>query len=209
MGRWALGLVASGLALAYAPAAQALPDLSAARDPAVRTAVIALARTALVASLDGRACAKPDPKAWPAVLRGPGGAFVTLSRRGNTRLCWGTMSPREGMLGLDILLSAQRVGHWDLRQGPIQAHERKGLMATVAIVGRSWPLRDLRLYRPRSQGLWLHGSRGGAVLLPGEAATATWAEARARRSAGLRPHEPARMDAFEAATIGPFEVEPQ
>lgn len=209
-GHWGLGVGALLAWLAAAPgAAQALPALSAAKDPAVRSEVVRLARLALQASLDGRAHAKPDPKAWPALLRAPGGAFVTLSRHGATRLCWGSMSPREGMLGFDILTSAQRVAHWDLRQPPIRAHERRGLMATVAIVGRTWPLQDLRLYRPRSQGLWLHGRRGGAVLLPGEAATAAWAEARARASAGLRPHESARMDCFEAATIGPFEVEPK
>lgn len=190
-----------------APLAEAA-ELGSFKEPASRQAVIAWTREALQASLYGRQLPPPPGRAWPRALRAPAGAFVTLSRRGHTRLCWGTMAPRGASFMEDLWLSAMRVPHWDLRQGPIQAAERRGLMATVAMVGRSWPLGDWRLYRPRSQGLWLHGSRGGAVLLPGEAATAAWAVARLRASAGLRPREAARMDVFEAATLGPFEVEP-
>lgn len=169
--------------------------------PAVQAAIARITREAILARLEGR---RYWPGAVPAALSAPAGVFVTLSRHGVTRGCWGAAAPRAGRLADELAEAAGKSLTFDRRQRPIRRGDLPGLVAHVSIVGRLDPVHDPASLLPRKYGLIVSAPGKGGVLLPGEAATATWQVATCRRKAGLGPRERASMYRFETAVIGPI-----
>jgi AMMECR1 domain-containing protein len=146
--------------------------------------------------------------ALPAALDRPAGVFVTISRDGVTRGCWGTVRPRAGSLASELVANAVKALSHDTRQRPIQPHELDGLVAHVSVLGSLTPAFGIEELQPRRLGLLVAGAGKGGVLLPGEAATARWQIDTCRRKAGLRPRERASMYTFETAVFGPIALTP-
>lgn len=139
-------------------------------------------------------------------LKVPGGAFVTITRDGQTRGCWGTVHPQRPTLAQEIAAAAVKALRVDTRHAPIAAHEWPHLAFHVSLVGPLEAVSDPATIRPGVDGLFVtSGSRGG-VLLPGEARTARWQVAEARRKAGLKPGEPAMLFRFPTAVYGPEDL---
>jgi AMMECR1 domain-containing protein len=182
--------------LALAPAASAR-ELQAFQRPALRQAIAKLTHDAIWAHVKHL----PPPS---ADLGAPAGVFVTISRAGVTRGCWGSVAPRTASLGAELAATAVKALSHDYRQPPIQPRELAGLVAHVSIVGELEPVEGADALQPRKFGLLVSGNGKGGVLLPGEAATATWQVATCRRKAGLRPRERARLYRFETAVVGPI-----
>lgn len=195
-----LPFIVAGTTLLAARPAEAIALRSFER-PAVQDAIARITREAIQARLDGKTYA---PGEVPAELRAPAGVFVTLSRNGVTRGCWGAAAPRSGNLATELAVAAGKVLTFDHRQAPIRRGDLPGLVAHVSIVGKLDPVTDPASLLPRRHGLIVTAPGKGGVLLPGEAATATWQIATCRRKAGLKPRERARMYRFETAVIGPI-----
>jgi AMMECR1 domain-containing protein len=192
------------LALAAWPARAS--ELGVFKQAGVRAAIAQLTHDAIWAHVR-RA---PTP-ALPtqAALQQPAGVFVTLSKKGVTRGCWGTVSPQRSSLAAELAASAVKALSHDYRQHPISERELAELVAHVSVVGNLEPVDGVHELLPRRYGLLVAGPGKGGVLLPGEAATATWQLATCRRKAGLRPRERARLYRFETAVIGPIALAPQ
>lgn len=176
-------------------------DLRVYERPEVRAAIGQITRDAILARLEGRPF---RPGAVPAPLAAPAGVFVTFSRDGVTRGCWGGVAPRAGRLADELAEAAGKALTLDRRQRPIRRGDLRGLVAHVSVVGELDPVGDPASLQPRRHGLLVAGPGKGGVLLPGEAATAAWQVATCRRKAGLRRGERARMYRFETAVIGPI-----
>ena len=196
-----------GLLLLFALTAPArAADLARYQAPEVEQAIATLTREAILAHVAGRAYA---PKALPQTLRQPGGVFVTISREGVTRGCWGTVHPQEASLGREIAVSAVKALSHDYRQRPIRPEELPTLVAHVSILGPLVPLNTIQALQPRRHGLLVTAPGKGGLLLPGEALTASWALATCRKKAGLKAHERASMYRFDTAVVGPVSLNPE
>ncbi|MEB3330571.1 MAG: AMMECR1 domain-containing protein [Candidatus Sericytochromatia bacterium] len=196
------GLVGALAAGCLAPSPAAAMELRRYEAPEVRTAIATLTRRALL----GEPATLPS---LPPVLRAPAGVFVTLSRGGVTRGCWGTATAREASLAAELAAIAPRALTWDRRTRPIQRAELRTLVAHVSVLGPLEPLPVLRALDPRRQGLLLRAEGRGALVLPGEAATPAWAAAVCRRKAGLDGRVRTRMFRFETVVIGPIALGPE
>jgi AMMECR1 domain-containing protein len=172
--------------------------------PEVQSVVTRLTRTAILNPMDASVMALD----LPGPLRSPAGVFVTISRGGVTRGCWGTVSPREATVADELAAVARRVRVADWRARPIHPSEWSSLQAYVSILGPVQPVNSLGAWSPRQFGLWVTAPGRGAAVLPGEAATLNWQLAECRRKAGLSARTPVRLYRFETAVIGPISLAP-
>lgn len=152
---------------------------------------------------EGRKPQDPSAGSLDSRLKVPGGAFVTIVLDGQTRGCWGTLHPQRPMLAQEIAAAAVAALRIDYRHRPIARHEWPELEFYVSLVGPLEPIDSIGAVRPKYDGLFVTNGRRGGVLLPGEAKTARWQLAEARRKAGLRPGEPAAMFRFPTVVYGP------
>lgn len=183
-----------------------LPDY---RQAEVRAAIAQLTRDAVWTQLDVSARGTlPRRVAGSGVLENPAGAFVTYSRNGVTVGCWGTVAPRTVSLAEEVQVNAIKALTMDRRFRPIRRGDLAGLVAHVSVIGPLEPVTSAAELWPRRFGLLVGGAGKGGVLLPGEAATATWQIATCRRKAGLRLRERASMYRFETVVIGPIALAP-
>lgn len=196
-------LALSMLVVVLMPGPAVARGLEQYHEPATERAIAAIAREAILAHLARRPYA---PAATTPALAAPGGAFVTLSRDGYTRGCWGTVHPVQHHLAAEIAVNAVKALSYDYRQRPITAREVAGLVAHVSVIGPLSPLGAIQGLQPRKFGLLVTAPGKGGVLLPGEALTASWALATCRRKAGLGPRERASMYRFETAVVGPVRL---
>lgn len=181
-------------------------ELGVFKQAPVRAAIARLTHDAIWAHV--RHTAAPALPTQAALQR-PAGVFVTLSKQGVTRGCWGTVAPQGASLAADLAASAVKALSHDYRQHPISERELADLVAHVSVLGNLEPVEGVHELLPRRYGLLVAGPGKGGVLLPGEAATAAWQLATCRRKAGLRPRERARLYRFETAVIGPISLAPQ
>jgi AMMECR1 domain-containing protein len=135
-----------------------------------------------------------------------GGIFVTLAGpdrggRLQTRACWGSLHPPGGDLAAVIAQTAVAALTQDYRQPPVKPSELARLRIVVSLVGPLLPLRNGERLRPLKEGLYLTDGRRGAVLLPGEALSAGWQEARCRQKAGIPPGTPVYRYRFHTLVI--------
>jgi AMMECR1 domain-containing protein len=179
--------------------------LSAFARPESERAIAKVTQEAIWAHVSARPY---TPKHVPEALRRPAGVFVTLSRRGVTRGCWGTVTPRGLDAAHEVATNAVKALSLDYRQRPIQPSELPELVAHVSLIGELRPVSGPEEIQPRRFGLLVSGAGKGGVLLPGEAATARWAIETCRRKAGLRPKERASMYQFETVVVGPVPLKP-
>lgn len=136
-------------------------------------------------------------------LKVPGGVFVTITRDGKTRGCWGTVHPQRATLAEEIAVAAVKVLRYDYRHQPIGRSEWSDLRFYVSLVGPMVPVASAAELSPLRDGLFVTARGRGGVLLPGEARTARYQEAECRKKAGLKPREPALMYRFATVVFGP------
>jgi AMMECR1 domain-containing protein len=202
--RIGIGVVLMGMIVLQAPGAWG-HGLSAFARPEAERAIAKVTQEAIWAHVSARPYA---PKQVPEALRRPAGVFVTISRRGVTRGCWGTVTPRGLDAAHELATNAVKALSLDYRQRPIQPSELPDLVAHVSLIGDLMPVSAPEEVQPRRFGLLVAGPGKGGVLLPGEAATARWAIETCRRKAGLRPKERASMYQFETVVVGPIPLKP-
>ncbi len=133
----------------------------------------------------------------------PGGVFVTITRDGKTRGCWGTVHPQRATLAEEIAVASVKALRYDYRHQPIARSEWPALRFYVSLVGPMVPVASAAEISPLRDGLFVTARGRGGVLLPGEARTARYQVAECRKKAGLKPREPALMYRFATVVFGP------
>jgi AmmeMemoRadiSam system protein A len=159
-----------------------------------RDALIAAARRAIAAALDGRSWRSVVHAAdYGPALRQPRATFVTLHRRGGLRGCVGALAARQPLVE-DAAEHACAAAFHDPRFPPLSRAEFDGLDVHVSILSPPEPLsctsQDdlLRQVRPGIDGLIIEDGRHRATLLPSVWGTLTAPEAfvtALKRKAGL------------------------
>lgn len=196
-------LVALSMFVVLMPGPADARGLESYREPTTEQAIATITRQAIQAHLAGRSY---RATATTPALAAPAGVFVTYSRNGYTRGCWGTVHPTQANLANEIAVNAVKALSYDYRQKPIGPREVADLVAHVSVIGPLSTLGNIQALQPRRFGLLVSAPGKGGVLLPGEAMTASWALATCRRKARLAPKERASMYTFETAVVGPVRL---
>lgn len=136
-------------------------------------------------------------------LKVPGGVFLTITRDGKTRGCWGTVQPERASLAEEIAVASVKALRYDYRHQPINRSEWPKLRFYVSLVGPMTPVSSTAELSPMRQGLYVTARGRGGVLLPGEARTARYQLLECRKKAGIRPREPVQMYRFRTVVFGP------
>jgi len=146
------------------------------------------------------------PQPQSALKRLRCGAFVILAARDGTRACAGTVRPSCASAAQEIIAAAEMAAAGDPWHAPLQARDLARGRVEVCLAGPPVPLRSITELNVARDGLLVQSGPRSAVILPGEARTASWALREARRKAGLRPSE--RADLFRFSAIRWREMEP-
>ena len=113
------------------------------------------------------------------------GIFVTLSKRGKTRACWGSIYPLAPDLVHATILATEKALSRDYRYPPIQKSELNDLKAQVTIIKDIVPLSSINEQNPLVFGLMVRNGSRGAVILPGEAVDAYYQMVLCKLKAGI------------------------
>lgn len=96
------------------------------------------------------------------------GVFVTFSRDGKTRACWGSIHPKYPNLILATIYATEDALQKEYRHKPIQKSEVNQLDSQVTVVKSVVPVQSLASINPLHDGLMVKANGKGAVILPGE-----------------------------------------
>lgn len=194
-GRLACWLVTAPLLMAAGPIWPAVD-----RDVAAKRLLATIPRAAAEAYFADRPYRPPN-----VGIPVQGGVFVTLmDERGQqpvTRACWGSLHPEGTDLGEVVAMTARKALTQDWRQPAVRAGELAHLRFVLALVGPVQAVPAGESLRPKTEGLYLTDGRRGAVLLPGEALTASWQEWACRRKAGIPARAPVYRYRFHTLTV--------
>lgn len=119
----------------------------------------------------------------------PSGVFVTLSRDGKSRACWGSAYPHYKSVPEAVVYATLGALTKEYRYKPISRTEWKALKPQVTVIKSIEPIENLRGQNPLRDGLMLRQGGRAAVILPGEAKDATYQLVLCKLKAGIRPGE--------------------
>jgi AMMECR1 domain-containing protein len=120
--------------------------------------------------------------------RRPAGVFVTLSKAGKPRACWGSIFPQhKTILESTVYATLGALGK-DYRYPPITRTEWSHLKPQVTVVRAIEPIESIREVNPLRDGLMVRAGGRSGVMLPGETTDATYQLVQARLKAGIRPN---------------------
>lgn len=147
-------------------------DAEGARlDDDERRELLALARAALVAAVEGRPRPTVNPLAHPPALRAIRRTFTTLEIEGALRGCVGSIVARRSLVE-DVAANVRESALGDPRFPPMTAAEAERTRISVSILGHERPIDFvdesdlLRSLRPGIDGLILRDGTAGALFLP-------------------------------------------
>jgi AMMECR1 domain-containing protein len=167
--------------------------------------LVALARKALEAAVRGEPLPEVQVRAdEPA----PFGVFVTVVRNRKVRGCFGFMDPGAQSMAAMVVDAAHGAARLDVRNRPIAQAELADSDIIVSIVGPAEPIESIAAIDPFTMGLLVRSGTRAAVLLPGEARTAQWQLAEARRKAGIAPTDQVQLFRFPTITLIEHELIP-
>ena len=133
--------------------------------------LLRLARQAIQQAVDGRTLEPLNLEEYPARLRQPGAAFVTLTRAGRLRGCIGTLEAYQP-LAEDVREHAVAAALGDYRFSPVQAREVDQLDIEISCLTEPKPLeyegpQDLiQKLRPGIDGVVIKDGILRATFLP-------------------------------------------
>lgn len=123
----------------------------------------------------------------------PRGVFVTLSRNGKPRACWGSAHPQHKTVLEATVYATLGALTKEYRYRPIAKNEWLLLKPQVTVVKALEPVDRLSEVNPLRDGLLVRQGGKAGVMLPGEASDATYQLAQCKLKAGIRPHEKFQM----------------
>ena len=179
--------------------------LSLVLDPQVDP-LVALARLS-VESIVGSGEVLPTPQGLPDVMtRRRAGTFVSLHKEGKLRGCIGTIAPAQSCLAEEIIMNGVAAATEDPRFPQVRPDELDALSYSVDVLGEPEPVHSLEELDPARYGVIVtRGFRRG-LLLPDLDGVDTVMDqiAIAKKKAGIRPDEDAKLERFEVVrhTLG-------
>lgn len=123
------------------------------------------------------------------ITQKPMGVFVTLSRNGQSRACWGSAFPQYKTVQEATVYATLGALTKEYRYKPISRTEWKTLKPQVTVIKAVEPIAGMRGQNPLTDGLMLRQGSRSAVILPGEAKDAAYQLVLCKLKAGLRPGE--------------------
>ncbi len=123
----------------------------------------------------------------PDIYKKPAGVFVTLSRKGKTRACWGSVTPQYPDLILATIYATEGALNKEYRFASIDKHELSFLKPQVTVVRALEPVGSFRELNPVLHGLMVRSGGKAAVLLPGEAVDPYYQMIQCKLKAGINP----------------------
>jgi AMMECR1 domain-containing protein len=128
----------------------------------------------------------------------PAGVFVTLSRKGKTRGCWGSISPQQGSVAKATVYATLGALSKEYRYKPIKPGEVKFLKPQVTVVRSVEPISSFRSINPFRDGVMVRSDGKSGVILPGEASDAYYEIVMAKLKAGIQPNDPCQLYKLKA-----------
>lgn len=136
---------------------------------------------------------KVDPK-----FMAPAGVFVTLSKNGKTRACWGSVYPREASAARETVLATLGALNKEYRFKRISPLELKNLKIQVTVIRGLSAVPDTSTINPLVDGVMVRSGGRGGVILPGEAVDAYYELVLAKLKAGIKPSDPCQIYKMKA-----------
>jgi AMMECR1 domain-containing protein len=132
----------------------------------------------------------------------PAGLFVTLSRNGKTRACWGSIYAQDHDNLVEATVSTtEKALTKDYRYQRIRPSEWKFLKPQVTIIRDIEPIANMSQQNPLEYGLLVRYGGRGAVLLPGEASDAHYQLVRTKLKAGIPVGQPCQLYRIRADVL--------
>jgi AMMECR1 domain-containing protein len=129
----------------------------------------------------------------PEIYKQSKGLFVTLSKNGKTRACWGSINAQESNLVKATIVTCEEALSKEYRYPPIKRHELADLKCQVTVVERIEPVSKRATLNPLIDGLMVRSGSKAAVLLPGEASDPHYQVMQCKVKAGITPQEPCQI----------------
>ena len=126
-------------------------------------------------------------------FRKPAGLFVTLSYKGKTRACWGSVYPEEDTIAKSTVYSTISALTKEYRYPPVRRSEWKRLKAQVTVIKGIEPISSISFQNPLRDGLLVRSGGRGGVILPGEAVDAHYQLVLCKLKAGIKSGEPCQL----------------
>jgi AMMECR1 domain-containing protein len=126
------------------------------------------------------------------------GVFVTLSRNGKSRACWGSVDPDGPDLVQATIHATLEALTNEYRYKPVSSSEWRKLKAQVTVVNDVEPIADIHGINPWRDGLMVRSNGKSGVLLPGEASDAFYELVRCKLKAGIQAGEPCQLFRLKA-----------
>lgn len=122
-------------------------------------------------------------------FRKPAGVFVTLSKNGSTRACWGTVYAQQADIAREAIFSTLGALTKEYRFRPIRKSELIDLKIQVSVIRDIVPVNNFASINPLKDGVMVRSGGRSGVILPGEATDAYYEFVLARLKAGIKPGE--------------------
>jgi AMMECR1 domain-containing protein len=123
----------------------------------------------------------------------PAGVFVTLSKSGKTRACWGSVYPREGNIARETVVATLGALTKEYRFKPVRKSELKDLKIQVTVISSLEAANNVKEINPYKDGVMVRSGGRSGVILPGEATDAYYEFVLARLKAGIQPKDPCQI----------------
>lgn len=123
----------------------------------------------------------------------PAGVFVTLTRNGKTRGCWGSVYPQYDSVARATVYATIGALTKEYRFAPIKAHEWQKLRPQVTVVRRVEAINSISGQDPLRDGLLVRSGGKSGVLLPGEASDAYYQLVQCKLKAGIASGESCQL----------------
>lgn len=136
--------------------------------------------------------------AVPAKFKKPAGLFVTLSRKGRTRACWGSMYPQYPNLVVGTVYTTEAALSKEYRYKKIRSNEWQLLKPQVTVVRGVEPISSMAEQNPLAYGLMVRAGSKSAVILPGEAIDAHYQLVMCKVKAGIPSTTPCQLYRIKA-----------
>jgi len=125
--------------------------------------------------------------------KNPSGLFVTLSKNGQTRACWGSIYSQDRDLVKATVLTTEAALTKEYRFPTVTAREWRRLKPQVTVVREIRPISSMSGQNPLRYGLLVRSGAKGAVLLPGEAADPHYQLMKCKLKASIPINQPCQL----------------
>lgn len=131
----------------------------------------------------------------------PAGLFVTLSKNGKTRACWGSVYPTNQDLIRATVETTENALTKEYRYARIGANEYASLKAQVTVIRGLQPINGLSGQNAMQFGMFVRQGSRGAVILPGEVSDAHYQLIKCKLKAGIPVNQPCQIYRIRADVL--------